>query len=53
MAIFPLMGVIVVGLTKWKLRTKAAVAIVGTALWVAIVVAMLHNSQAGPALSLS
>jgi hypothetical protein len=48
MAIFPFLGVFVVGLTTWKRSTKVAVGSVGTAFWIIAAVLAIRAHLGGP-----
>jgi hypothetical protein len=48
MVLFPLIGVFIVGLTAWKLRSKVLVGVGGCVLWILAVGLLFASSHAGP-----
>lgn len=48
MLVCPLIGLFIVGLTTWKMRSKVLVGTVGCILWIAAFALMILNGRAGP-----
>jgi hypothetical protein len=48
MLVFPLIGLLMVGLTSWKIRSKVLVGIGGSILWIVAVGLLISSSRAGP-----
>jgi hypothetical protein len=48
MLVCPLIGLFMVGLTTWKMRSKVLVGIDGSILWIAAFALMIFLHRAGP-----
>ncbi len=48
MFVFPLIGLFMVGLTTWRMRSKVLVGIGGSIIWIVALGLLIASSRAGP-----